>query len=133
MQRTEIIRTIDLEKSTVCLLKDDVVEVSIKDNSLVECEDMEKIFAAENELMEDRKRFVIFISPQVGTVSKEAREFSAKAETSENAIAKALIVKNVGMRMIANFFIAVNKPPVPHKIFETRLEALNWFQTLRTK
>jgi hypothetical protein len=124
-------QSILLDKSIVSQIQDDIIEICIKENSLVELEDVEDILAAENQLMGEQKRFVLFVTPGVGIISKEAREFSANATTSKNAIAKAIIVRNVGMRLISNFFITVNKPPVKHKIFETKLEALNWFEQLR--
>jgi hypothetical protein len=47
----------------------------------------------------------------------------------KNAIAKAIIVKNLGHRLIGNVFLNINMPPAPTRLFKTEAEARKWLDT----
>ena len=47
---------------------------------------------------------------------------------NKNAIAKAIVLNNLGMRIIANFFLKFNKPVREHRIFDNELDAYFWLE-----
>lgn len=105
-----------------------MVRIRIKENSFLELEDMKAINAAKDELAGDSLYTVLFVAPENGGVSSEARAFAATAACYHNAIAKAIIVKSIAPRLIANFFIKVNKPPAPTRVFSNEAAGINWLE-----
>jgi hypothetical protein len=60
-------------------------------------------------------------------MSKESREFLSQSSSDwGKTIAVAFIVNSFTARMIANFFLTVNKPKYPIKIFTDPLLAQQW-------
>ncbi len=62
----------------------------------------------------------------VKTVSKEARDYLAGKEGCKGVVAAAILIDSVVGSMIGNFFMRVNKPLVPTRIFTDELEATKW-------
>jgi hypothetical protein len=52
---------------------------------------------------------------------------SAK-DYSDKAIAKALLIENLGHRLVGNFYMRVIKPAMKTKIFTDREKALEWLR-----
>ncbi len=59
-------------------------------------------------------------------VSKEARVFLASEKGCEGVIAAAVLIESAVGRIIANFFIRIDKPLVPTKVFTDEAEAKKW-------
>lgn len=65
-------------------------------------------------------------------VHPEVREtFSKSEEASQYRKALAFVVNSLPNRIVANFFVNVNKPPAPAAVFENREEALVFLEKYR--
>lgn len=63
-------------------------------------------------------------------MKKEARDYYAlggSREGMESAV--ALIVKSPLSRAIGNFFLGLNKTPLPTKLFTSENHAITWLKT----
>ncbi len=75
------------------------------------------------------KKFPLLIDARnVKQISGEARKhFSTNGrETVINAM--AIIVKSPLSRVVGNFFMGLNKPPMPARLFEREDEAVKWLK-----
>lgn len=73
------------------------------------------------------KKFPLLIDArEVKSISREARQhFSTEGrETCTNAF--GIIVKSSLSRVIGNFFMGINKPPLPTKLFDKEEDAVMW-------
>jgi hypothetical protein len=123
------INEVELEKAIICLIPPKIIKIQIKENADVDIDDIIKIQEVKFKLLGDNKHFILFITPNTGIMSKEAREFAAGGNVNKNALAKAIVIPNLGMKIISNFFIKINKPKVEHKLFLNEGDALKWLQT----
>ena len=57
--------------------------------------------------------------------TKEARDYFAN-EGNEGVVASAIIVSSPMLKMAANFYIKVNQPKNPTRMFTNRDEAIKW-------
>jgi hypothetical protein len=60
--------------------------------------------------------------------TREAREAYA-AEGHQYVSAAAVLIDNPVSRVIGNFFIGLNRPRLPMRLFVSEAEALAWLQT----
>ncbi len=60
------------------------------------------------------------------TITKGARDFLASEKGCEDVTAAAILTESAVTRIIANFFIKINKPLVPTKLFTDQEEAKKW-------
>jgi hypothetical protein len=61
------------------------------------------------------------------THNREVREYFA-GQASRSAKANAILVSSTFNRVIASFFLSLNKPLIPTKIFSDRNKAVEWLQ-----
>ena len=127
----EILKEIELKSVIVYLLEGNLLRIVVKEKSVIDVDEVKEIQKAKRALVGDQKHTVIFITPQWGSMTKEARDYSALPEISVNALGKAVVLNGLATRIITNFFINFNNPPVEHRAFENEKEALAWLKTLK--
>lgn len=59
----------------------------------------------------------------IHSISHDAREYYGK---NEHSSAVVLLIHSPVSRIIGNFFLGLNKPKVPMKLFSSETEALKW-------
>ena len=75
------------------------------------------------------KRFPALIDlSTVKVVSGEVRAFHAGKETAEVVVAAGLVINNPISKVIGNFFLSINKPAYPVKLFNSADEAYAWLK-----
>lgn len=121
-----IISVVGTLKSTIYLLEGDIVKIVPHENIEMDVKDLEDIQKIKFEMVGERRYAVMFVTPSMGVMTKEGRIFASGPLVNRNAVAKAVVIKNLGMRMMTSFFIKFNKPLVEHRIFEKEEEAINW-------
>lgn len=65
-------------------------------------------------------------------VDKEARAFLAKSESTVLISAGAFLVNNQLQKVMGNFFILIDKPEIPTRLFTNEAEALAWLQQFKS-
>lgn len=60
---------------------------------------------------------------------KENREFWAKKESCPYSLADAFIVRSTALKLIANFYLRMNRPERPTRMFQQESEAIRWLKT----
>jgi hypothetical protein len=60
--------------------------------------------------------------------TKEARDFLASQIGCDGLIAGAILVDSIVENMLATFFIYLNKPRIPTKIFKDESKAKEWLE-----
>ena len=66
---------------------------------------------------------------RVKSIDRDARERYADPKNAEVICAIALVFGNPLSRMIGNFFIGLNRAPVPMRLFASRREAVAWLRS----
>jgi len=120
------------------ILKTRTGEVSLGDDGIyrqkmfqnvhVDLEDAKELFARNEELSDGTTRPLLVMVGGTRSLSREARSFFAGKESARLFSAVALLVDSQLTRVISNFFIGLNKPFFPVKIFSSEKEALEWLK-----
>lgn len=120
--------TIELEKSIVNI-NDGVIHIHLKSGQEIELSDAVFIVEAMGKLSEGKKCPILIDAGEFSSVDKEARIFSAAAESNLYTLADAIAYCNLAQKLLANFYIKHNKPVVPTRVFSNKEEALDWLKT----
>jgi hypothetical protein len=121
--KTEDIKT---QSATVRLITSGIIENIIHDYATLEEKDLLEIKRVNKQLSKGQPYAVLVDSGIYTAISKEARELSASKEFAQSTIAKALLVRNLGQRLVGQFYIKINKPQIRTKIFADREKAIEW-------
>jgi hypothetical protein len=71
--------------------------------------------------------FLMDIRP-VRSLSREARAYFASAESAAVFRATALLVSSPLSRAVGNFFLGLNRPVMPTRLFTSEEEAMAWLR-----
>jgi len=63
---------------------------------------------------------------------KESREFNASEEVTQYCSAIAFLSDSLGKKLLANFFISMNRDKIPMKFFNSEEEAFKWLSQFKT-
>ena len=122
---------IEIPEANIILRSDNIIHVDYNKNVTLDVDlqvSMRKIFA---ELTEGKKMHFIFSAAEGFNLTKEARENSDIINKDSLISVYGIVANNLAYKLIANFYLKVNKPKVPFKIFLTVEDAANWLYTQR--
>lgn len=113
----------------VTLIKEDVLYIHLVANTEVTFNDS-ALAVEEMGMLSQGKKFPVFIDvSDFCNIDKEVRLFSTSEDNSLSTLADAIAYKNLGQKLILDFYIKENKPSVPKKIIYDKQEAILLLQT----
>lgn len=115
----------ETEDVVVSLRTDGIVYVFIKANTHITVEVQERMLAAYWEITTDQRPF-IFDADEFVSISKEARHNAQLIEERSPVSASALVIRNLGQRIIADYYYRFNRPKRPLALFKSVEEAVDW-------
>jgi hypothetical protein len=79
----------------------------------------------------NQKALLLIDADEFINVTSEARKFIRTLEPHVPIKARALVITSLGQRILASFYIRVQKPIVETKIFNNYVDAFSWLNTLK--
>ncbi len=113
---------------SVRLLTPTIVENIIHDNSDIDVKDIRQLKEINKRLTDGAKYAILVNSGMMTSITSEARELSANKDFQQETVAKALLIRSFGHRLVCRFYIKVNKPHIKTKIFSDRHKAVDWLK-----
>lgn len=111
-------------------LKDDnIVFIRTFEDASIEIPEIDDINKALKELVSSQPCYLVVIAGAGSSSSNEAREYGAKMR-EKNVTAEAIVINNIAIRILANFYIKVNKPQQKIKLFSNTHDAVEWLYTI---
>ena len=113
-------------------IEDGIVYMRSKKDADINLDATKLAIKARRTLQNNKPMPVLIDTSNVWQVSDEARAYSATKEVEELSIAMALLPgSSLATIMIANFFIKINKPSIPTKMFKNEGEAIEWLKKFK--
>ncbi|MEO6306249.1 MAG: hypothetical protein ABIP51_24080 [Bacteroidia bacterium] len=114
------------------LKSNDIVYIYTFEDAEIEIPEIDELNKNVRSLVSDRPYYLI-VFPGVGsTSSHEARKYAAKLK-DKNVVAEAIVLNNLAIRLLANFYMTVNRPKQKIKLFSNESAALAWINALKEK
>jgi hypothetical protein len=108
--------------------EDGIVRTKIKPGSEVTVEYARENSNAVNSLFTGKKFPLLIDSRGIKSMTREARnQFTTKGRET-NTLAFAIVIDSPLSRVIGNFFMGINKPAVPTRLFDDEIEAEKWLK-----
>ena len=120
---TDVITT---RTSKIWLREDGLVQVVMLPNAEETLADAQAAVAAGFKAGGEHRRPLLVDLRAVKSINREARVYYSSAEVAQMITALGLLVGSPTSRMLANFFIGLNKSPVPTRLVTSEAEAIAW-------
>ncbi len=125
------IKEIKFPEATLSLREDGIIHVYYHDNTVLDVPLQLRMADAFNEIADHKKSLFIFDAGDNVIVTKEARNNAITLEDSTPIKASAVIAGNLAYRMIANFFLKVQRPKGKYRVVANLKEAVSWLKDLK--
>lgn len=114
------------------LLSSDIIHYTYLPNSEVDEVEHQINHNATIELVGTTKRYPVLIDgDEFINITAEARKLIRELEPIVPVSARALVIKSLSHRILANFYIHFHKPIVPTKIFTNYEDAFQYLNSLK--
>jgi hypothetical protein len=123
-----IMETVELKSATVSLRDDGIVHIHIKEGTEMQLGDAIQIVTTIGKLGKEQKLPVLIDCGEFATIDKDVRLFSASADANIYTAAEAVAYHSFAHRLLADFYINHNKPPVPTRVFPDNESAIDWLK-----
>lgn len=87
-----------------------------------------EVFSAILKVSKGKKRPLFVDIRDIKSADRESREYTASEGVSSVLSAMALLIGSPISKVIGNFFLGLNKPKFPVKIFTSEAEAIRWLK-----
>lgn len=123
MEKEEIIRT-----GKIWLEGDGIVRFTYFPKVEVTLADAKKSIAVVLKISKGKTQPLFVDSRGIKSMEREARTYYAGEEAAKAVSACALLIGSPISRVIGNFFLGINKPKFPVKLFTSESEAIEWLR-----
>ena len=114
-------------KSAKIHIEDGVIITTLKDHAVVDLDEAKVHSEVFSRLTGNRAMPLLVVFGSMKKQTKEARDFFSKdPDHVQTYSAAALLVKNPLAKVFANFYMGLNKPPKPTRMFTDRDRAMEW-------
>ncbi len=109
------------------LLPDGIIHYTYLPNSEVDDLHHQINHEALLQLIHDGQKYPALLDgDDFANVTPEGRKLVRELEPFIPVSARAMVIKQLGQRILANFYIKIQEPMIPTKIFNNYEDALNW-------
>ena len=122
---------IETSTSTYHVRSDGIVVQTITHATKQTRDDALENIAAFIELSRARPTLFLLDMQTNFTVERGVRDIYAAPEHTSNIVAMAMVTRSATTRVIGNFFMQINRPPYPCKMFPRVLDAVAWLYRYR--
>lgn len=119
-----------MKNCIVRLIGPRIIETRVKEGGSIDVEDIHAIKKANEQLCPEGNYAVLVTSTHFNSITAAARRITSSSEFVRRTLGKAMLVHNTATRLVAEFYIRVNKPAMPTQIFTDREKAVGWLKEL---
>lgn len=124
----KIIATEICEAFTLRLRSDGILHSHTSSSLEFNVESLKKFSQVMGRMLNYQKAPLLITLDEFAIPPVETREFWAKKEACPYASADAYIATNFGHKFIGNFYLKINKPGRPTRIFSNETDAIKWLK-----
>lgn len=107
-------------------LNGEIYRLNIHEDVDVELQDAVELVEIGTELTKNLHVGALVDASRNFSITNEARKYFAEKTASQQFRAVAIITNSLAQRLIVNFYININRPNVPTKMFSNETDALEW-------
>jgi len=121
-------KPIETRTAKIKIIEVGIINVTIKENAVQDLNDAKENIASCATLA-NKKKLVSLIDIRLAeSIDREARNYYGGPENARITKAMALLIDSGFSRVMGNFFLGLNKPKMPTKLFTEKNKAIDWLK-----
>ena len=122
--------SITTEFTKLWLREDGILQTACEENTKMTLDEATNLTQAHIEITNGTPTLLLCDITDVVDMPKSCRDYFAGKAHCDTFTACALITNSIISKVIGNFFLGLNKPLKPTKLFSSENEALSWLNSL---
>ena len=131
LELLDTLKELDYSDVNLKLKANNIVYVLFKDHCTLDVDLQMRLLDYYRNITGGKLMRFIFLAAENVTITKEARDNAILIEDQSMVGASALVVSSLAYKIIANFYMKVQKPKRPLKAFGNENDAVEWIQTIK--
>lgn len=127
----ETLIKVELPYANVYKTSNGIVRVDFKDNCEISDKESKVICDHIWEMAEYKDALVLMVAGSGTEFDQSARNYSAGPEGTRYTLADAIVVVSLAHKLVANFYLRINKPRVPTRVFSNIKDAEKWLLSFK--
>jgi len=125
-ERAAIVKEISDKELYIALLDNGIGHIIFKKNCEITVGIQQRLVNTLKEWTRGKAIPCLYENEEGVTITKEARDNSVAMEAISPVCASAVVVTSAAYRLLANFYLKVNKPQKPYNVFSSKDNAIDW-------
>jgi hypothetical protein len=117
---------IEIKEAIIILRADGIMQVTYRKGVVIDVSLQAKIYELFEKICKGTKRPFLFSAFDNVSVTPEARNNAVEMEHLFPGSATAVLANSLAYKLIANFYLKVNRPKTPFKVFSDETKAVEW-------
>jgi hypothetical protein len=110
-----------------------ILIIHIHRNAFVQTKDIQAMLHIHGELTNGKRCPCVMVLGEYANVSADGRKFLATEDAVQFSSCEAFVVKSLAQKILGNFYLKIDKPNIPSKLFNNFEEAYAWAETFISK
>jgi hypothetical protein len=124
-----LIETIAVPTMRISLRSDQIIQIVPDDGIHITLENVKLQIAAVGQLA-GGKKYPVLVYSGVGTnIDTETMNYVATEKSNPFALAEAYLISNISHKLLASFYLKINRPFRPTRAFTAEQAAVSWLQS----
>lgn len=123
------VNAIETKKYFTWIGEDGICRTVVKPQAEITLEDAIENTEAVDTFYNGRKFPLLIDSRPIKSMTREARKHFSTNDRVSHVNSFGIIVNSSISRVVGNFFIGMNKTPIPAKLFDSEEKAIEWLKT----
>ena len=119
---------VELRSQFIWLDDEGILHTQVKPHIEITLEDAREAMEQARLLCGGKRYPVLVDLTHCKAMSREARAYYAGGQAAKTGLAAALLIGSPLARVIGNFFMEINKPVFPARLFTSEAQALAWLK-----
>ena len=125
----DVIKEIIVEQAKISLRADGIIEINSTDYFEYDIKHVLENYDYIKKFKTTDKALILNVVGYNATMTKEVREYVAKGAHQSFIKAEAFIIKSLAHKILASFYLKINKPVVPTCFFNNKIDAEKWLKS----
>lgn len=125
----DVIKEIIVEQAKISLRADGIIEINSTDYFEYDVKHVLENYDYIKKIKTTEKALILNVVGYNATMTKEVREYVAVGHHQVFIKAEAFVIKSLAHKLLASFYIKINKPKVPTGFFNTKIDAEKWLKS----
>jgi len=128
-----VIKEHHFDYASIRVRNDGIVQINSQEDVLFGLQESLLVHSKVNELNENKPMLILHVPGKHTNIDDETRKFLSSEKGVKNRLAFAFVLQSLGQKLVANFFLKVNKPKIPTRFFTSQHEAEKWLLSVKAR